>query len=256
MLLVENLMKLALLGAVWVMYLLVLLSVLSIATMVERWWFFRRNVERSTDLGDDLLQFVRKRDFEGAQKMLQGRKSIEAEVIGQAFPYLSSGTGSILNAVDSALAKRRKDMERGINFLGTLGSNAPFIGLFGTVIGVIEAFHFLGVGTDDAAMANVMAGIAEALIATGVGLGVAIPAVVAFNVFQAKIGAVEASVEAVTKQLCAESDAMARAGGGAPQPRGEHTPASEPTPDHEPDHSGNHTAVAHSDISALARAAD
>lgn len=251
MLLVENLMKLALMGAAWVMYLLVLLSVLSIATMVERWWFFRRNAERSADLGDELLQFVRNRDFDGAKEMLHGRKTIEAEVIGHAFPYLTSGAGSISNAVDSALAKRRKDMERGINFLGTLGSNAPFIGLFGTVIGVIEAFHYLGVGTDDAAMANVMAGIAEALIATGVGLGVAIPAVVAFNVFQAKIGAVEASVEAVTKQLCAESEGLVHSGGSRPTWGAQGT-----NPEAGSEKSDNHSTMPHSDIAGLAQAAD
>ena len=67
-------------------------------------------------------------------------------------------------------------------FLGTLGNNAPFIGLLGTVLGVIEAFHQLSGGPAKAAMGNVMTGIAEALVATGVGLFVALPAVVAYNV--------------------------------------------------------------------------
>jgi biopolymer transport protein ExbB/TolQ len=202
--LVENLMQLALLGASWVMYLLVVLSMLSIATMVERWWFFFRNAERGTSLGDQLLDSVQRRDYDEARTLLQGRRTIEADVIGRALPFIEAGPEPTQNAVDGALSRRRKEMERGLNFLGTLGSNAPFIGLFGTVIGVIEAFHYLGVGNDETAMANVMAGIAEALIATAVGLGVAIPAVIAFNVFQAKIGSVEVMVESVVKQLCAE----------------------------------------------------
>jgi biopolymer transport protein ExbB len=73
-------------------------------------------------------------------------------------------------------------MERGLSFLATVGSNAPFLGLFGTVLGIIKAFHDLAINTDEASEA-VMAGISEALVATAVGLLVAIPAVVLYNVF-------------------------------------------------------------------------
>ncbi len=91
-----------------------------------------------------------------------------------------------------------------MTFLGTLGNNAPFIGLFGTVLGVIQAFHMLGNKSgDNAAMGNVMVGISEALIATGVGLVVAIPAVVAFNMAQKKIGEIEGNVASIGKQLLA-----------------------------------------------------
>ena len=94
-----------------------------------------------------------------------------------------------------------------MTLLGTLGNNAPFVGLLGTVLGVIEAFHQLGAaGQNKEAMGNVMAGIAEALVATGVGLFVALPAVVAYNIVQKKIGEIEANV-AVARQ----------AGHGVPQ---------------------------------------
>jgi biopolymer transport protein ExbB len=80
-------------------------------------------------------------------------------------------------------------LERGLGFLGTLASNTPFIGLFGTVIGIIMAFDELGAsgGPQGSASAAVMASIAEALSATAVGIGVAVPAVVAFNAFQQRI---------------------------------------------------------------------
>ncbi len=87
--------------------------------------------------------------------------------------------------------------------LGTLGNNAPFIGLFGTVLGVIEAFHQLGDGANKAAMGNVMSGIAEALVATGVGLFVAIPAVVAYNMVQKRIGEIENGVGSLGKLVTA-----------------------------------------------------
>ena len=102
-----------------------------------------------------------------------------------------------------AVRQQRKKFEAGLLFLGTLGNNAPFIGLFGTVLGVIQAFHQLGEGQNKAAMGNVMSGIAEALIATGVGLVVAIPAVVAFNVAQKRIGEIEGNVASIGKQLLA-----------------------------------------------------
>jgi biopolymer transport protein ExbB/TolQ len=98
----------------------------------------------------------------------------------------------------------RQLLDRWLVVLGTLGNNAPFIGLFGTVLGVIEAFHMLGNKQgDNAAMGNVMVGISEALIATGVGLVVALPAVVAFNIAQKKIGEIEGNVTSIGKQLLA-----------------------------------------------------
>ena len=87
--------------------------------------------------------------------------------------------------------------------LGTLGNNAPFVGLLGTVIGVIVAFADLADGSSKVQMDKVMGGIAEALVATGVGLFVAIPAVVAYNVFQKKIAEIEDNVSSIGKRLCA-----------------------------------------------------
>ncbi|AKU92099.1 MotA/TolQ/ExbB proton channel family protein [Vulgatibacter incomptus] len=201
--LVENLLKLALLGSTWVMYLLLILSVFSIGAIAERWWFFRRGSRGVDELRDRLAQLVARRDVAGARALLSSSPSTEARVLAPALDMLAGGPGALADAIDSELGRRRKELERGMNFLGTVGSNAPFIGLFGTVIGVIEAFAHLGAGQNDAAMANVMAGIAEALVATGVGLFVAIPAVVGFNWFQKKISSVEDNLGSISKQLSA-----------------------------------------------------
>jgi biopolymer transport protein ExbB/biopolymer transport protein TolQ len=101
------------------------------------------------------------------------------------------------------MTKRRRELERGMTLLGTLGNNAPFVGLLGTVIGVIVAFADLAEGNSKVQMDKVMGGIAEALVATGVGLFVAIPAVVAYNIFQRKITDVEDNVGSISKRLCA-----------------------------------------------------
>ncbi len=86
--------------------------------------------------------------------------------------------------------------------LGTLGNNAPFIGLFGTVIGIIVAFHELG-QNPAGGPSVVMAGISEALVATAVGLIVAIPAVIAYNIFQRLTRRKMANYETVSKTILA-----------------------------------------------------
>lgn len=200
---VKTLLKVAMLGSSWVMYLLLALSVASIAAMVERWIFFRRQREDVDALGDRVCDRLDHDDEYGAVEALSKSRCIEAEVIGRAFRRIHGGAEAFAEAVDGELGRKRKELERGMNLLGTLGNNAPFVGLLGTVIGVIEAFSHLGAGQDKATMNNVMGGIAEALVATGVGLFVAIPAVVAFNVFQRKIAEIDENVAALTKQISA-----------------------------------------------------
>lgn len=201
--LVERLLRIALLGSSWVMYLLLLLSVFSIAAMVERLAYFRRFRGDVDTLTTELLAKLRRGDKAAAQKLLDASQAVEAKVVGAALAYLDGGPEAFSDAVEGQLGKQKKDLERGMGYLGTLGSNAPFIGLFGTVIGVIEAFHQLGDGANKAAMGNVMSGIAEALVATGVGLFVAIPAVVAYNMLQSQIGSIETNVASITKQITA-----------------------------------------------------
>jgi biopolymer transport protein ExbB/TolQ len=201
--LVERLLRIALLGSSWVMYLLLVLSVFSIAAMVERVVFFRRNADQGDALVDALVAKLRRRDRDGVKRVFAESRSLEAQVIGPALEWMDGGADAFSDAVESQLGRKKKDLERGMSFLGTLGSNAPFIGLFGTVIGVIEAFHQLGEGQNKAAMGNVMSGIAEALVATGVGLFVAIPAVVAYNMLQKRIASVESNVATITKQITA-----------------------------------------------------
>ncbi len=98
-------------------------------------------------------------------------------------------------AVRSYLSMERARLEQGLTILATLGANAPFIGLFGTVLGIIQAFAALGAHQNNAS--DIMVGISEALIATAVGLFVAIPAVVAYNVFTRKLRVLSIRSEAL-----------------------------------------------------------
>jgi len=201
--LIERLGRVALFGSAWVLYLMMLLSVLSIAVMIERIVYFAKHGGDADRLGDKLIERLHADDRAGAEKILKESVLIEAAVVRRALPWMDGGPASFAEALEAEMGKKRKDLERGMTFLGTLGNNAPFIGLFGTVLGVIQSFHQLGAGQSKEAMGNVMSGISEALIATGVGLVVAIPAVVAFNVAQKRIGEIEGNVGSIGKQVLA-----------------------------------------------------
>jgi len=203
--LIERLERVALLGSAWVLYLLIALSVVSIGVMIERIVFFRRHRADTDSLGDDLIRLLRAGDVRGAERLLESNRSIEAKVIRKALDWRDGGPEAVSEAIEAELGKARRELEKGGTFLGTLGNNAPFVGLLGTVLGVIQAFHSLGDSQTKAAggMGNVMAAIAEALVATGVGLVVALPAVVAYNVAQKKSAEIEANVAILGKQLLA-----------------------------------------------------
>jgi biopolymer transport protein ExbB/biopolymer transport protein TolQ len=200
---VDRLLRIALVGSSWVLYLLLALSVVSFAAMFERWLYFRRHRDDLAGLRAKLKRALREGDLPAAEALLAASPSIEARVLRAALLWSDGGAEAVSDAIDSESSEARKDLERGMTLLGTLGNNAPFIGLFGTVLGVIEAFHQLGDGANKAAMGNVMGGIAEALVATGVGLFVALPAVVAFNVAQKRIGEIESGVANMGKLITA-----------------------------------------------------
>jgi biopolymer transport protein ExbB/TolQ len=202
--LIERLTKLALLGSSWVLYVLLFLSVISIATMVERWAYFARRAGDLERQRPKLVDHLERVDLEGLEKLLAVDRTLQGRITREAIRWLSGGTEAMADAVDAELARIRTELERGTNFLGTLGNNAPFLGLFGTVLGVIIAFHSLGAaGGNTSSMGGVMSGIAEALVATGVGLFVALPAVVGYNIIQRKIGQIEGDAAALVKLVSA-----------------------------------------------------
>jgi biopolymer transport protein ExbB/TolQ len=200
---IERLSRVALLGSAWVLYVLFGLSIFSIGIMIERYIFFRIRKDDTDKLGDDLIAYLRDGDLRGAEQVLSRSPSIEAAVMKPVLKWLDGGPGAVEEALDAEMKKKRREVERGMTPMGTIGNNAPFVGLLGTVIGVIDAFHLLGAGQNKEAMGNVMSGISEALVATGVGLFVALPAVVAYNVMAKKVNEIEANVGIIGKQLLA-----------------------------------------------------
>lgn len=126
------------------------------------------------------------------------------EEVRQALEQSKSASKSVIEARFSAqVAEHRARLEQDLTILGSLGSSAPFIGLFGTVLGVIQAFGALS--SAQGGMGPVMAAIAEALIATAVGLFVAIPALLAYNFFARKLRNLLTEAEILRDRFLAEN---------------------------------------------------
>ena len=197
-------------GAGWVMWLMIGLSVISVAIMLERAWFYFSLRDDIVKLSEKLRKSLCNDDMDEAKKLLDASPSAEAAVVSAGLAEVDRGARAADEAMKGAAALQRMRLERRLAFLGTVGNNAPFIGLFGTVIGVIQAFEALGkedkvsaAATAAAGMApqQVMAAIAEALVATAIGLLVAIPAVAAYNIFMRKSKSILANTEALTRVL-------------------------------------------------------
>ncbi|MCU1277329.1 MAG: MotA/TolQ/ExbB proton channel [bacterium] len=206
----ERFLAFTLLGAEWVLFLLVGLSVISFAIMIERAYYFLTHVVDVDSLAGDLRRLLAKGSIADARSRVKGADSAEMTVISAGLDEVERGVDSVAEAMVGQKARERMRLERNLAFLGTLGNNAPFIGLFGTVLGIIRAFHDLS-GNQAGGVAVVMAGISEALVATAVGLMVAIPAVVGFNYFNRRVRQTLANVDAlahvVLAQLKGEGDA-------------------------------------------------
>ena len=210
MLLMHKLVFVAQTGAAAVLYVLLALSVYSVGVVIERWWYFRKRRLDMIATGSALAKRLRAGDVAGAKRELEEMRAVEAEILRDALEYYADGPDSLQEIVQKGIRQRRKVFESGLIFLGTLGNNAPFIGLFGTVLGVVAAFKELGAASANMAaaggaggMGNVMSGISEALIATAIGILVAIPAVVAFNIFQKKCNDIEENSAALANQVLA-----------------------------------------------------
>ena len=201
--LVERLQRFASGGGGWVLWLMIALSVVSIAIMFERLIYFTTKRDDVDSLTLKLVALLRGGDLAGATELLKKSKSIEAAVMLPCIEWTEHGPDAFSQVVDAEMTKQKRTLERGTTFLGTIGNNGTFIGLVGTVLGVIQAFQELG-SQNKEAMGNVMVGIAEALIATGVGLFVAIPAVVAFNVVNKAVTNVESNVNIMAKYVVAQ----------------------------------------------------
>jgi biopolymer transport protein ExbB len=210
---VEQLTKVMVLsGAEWVLWTLIAVSVVSLAIGIERWLFLRKLRGDLPGHVRELQRLLRAGDSQRAEELALSYKTVDGNVVAAGLEEAARGPEAAEEAMAAALGLERRRLERRLLVLGTVGNNAPFVGLLGTVIGVVGAFEELGKpqvvqGALAAASAlapeRVMGTIAEALVATAVGLLVAIPAVLAFNALTARVNELLSDAETLGHVLLA-----------------------------------------------------
>jgi biopolymer transport protein ExbB/biopolymer transport protein TolQ len=184
-----------------VVYVLAIMSIASIIVMAERFVSFLRSNRDSRKFASTLAGAIQKSGIDEAAKTKVGTP----KGVGHLGRVLSAGLGaysmtrtagstpdltieSVARALERQAQREQQNLKRGLNLLATVGSTAPFVGLLGTVVGIINAFQQMA-ATGSGGLATVSAGISEALVTTAFGLLVAIPAVMAYNYMQGWVDA-------------------------------------------------------------------
>jgi biopolymer transport protein ExbB/TolQ len=178
---------------------LAVLSVYTIAVIWERWTHYKKSLSGVPGLLKALKHHLEQNQINEAMKTCKRYPGAGAQVV-LACLVGPSGKKERERATERALERQVADLEERLPSLGTIGSTAPFIGLFGTVLGVMRAFRDLA-GASSAGPGVVAIGISEALVATAAGLFVAIPAIIAYNYFTTRINRFADELRWVTDEL-------------------------------------------------------
>jgi biopolymer transport protein ExbB len=200
---VEGLSVLDMIETGWIAtYPLILFSMVTVSIILERIWSLRNLISGSLALTAQVCPALERGDVDGALESVQANGTSPA---GRIFTDVLSRhqTDSLEYLSDLTEEKRFEELEalKGpLWVLGTVASSAPFIGLFGTVVGIVKAFHNMAV-MGSGGFSVVAAGISEALVATALGLGVAIIAVIFYNYFQTRIERIESVLTIVSNRL-------------------------------------------------------
>jgi len=189
-------------AATGILFLLIGLSVIQVAILVERglvMWTSRASRRQLRRLAETIADGR----LNHAADLVANARSLPETVLAAGLARVDDGPAAVEEVVRARTAEGKLALERRLSFLATLGNNAPFIGLLGTVLGIMHAFANLSMAGGQVS-AEVMSGISEALVATGVGLMVALPAVIAFNWFQRIIKGRVVATESLSGELAAQ----------------------------------------------------
>jgi biopolymer transport protein TolQ len=197
----ETVFQLAELSAQGILYFLGLLSLISVAIMIERYSMLKDIFRASAGINEKLRKVIGSQDFAQIEVMSKDAASIEGRALKNGVAYLKKhGETGLRELFESFKGTERPLLEKNLNYLGTIASNAPYVGLLGTVLGIMKAFNDLAVAPGQGNEV-VMAGIGHALVSTAIGLAVAIPAVVGYNLFQKRVSLLIANIDAAA-DLC------------------------------------------------------
>lgn len=197
---IERLLAISQYGSRWVLWLLIALSIAALAVVIERAVLFISSRDDTARLRAELRRLLRDNDLELARRRLEESPSFEARVAAAGLE--ADGVAAAEERMQGESELCKLSMEKNLALLGTLGNNAPFIGLLGTVIGIVRSFRALQSSSGQVS-AGLMAEIGEALVATAIGLLVALPAVAAFNLFQRVIRARMGRAMALSHEILA-----------------------------------------------------
>lgn len=172
-------------------------SIIALTVTIERWWYYRKirhDPRKFLELLGKIQSFLSQDKADEALQTVQGSFGPIPDIVRTALTNRNRSSVELDELLTAARMEQRLVLERYLGVLGTLGNTAPFIGLFGTVVGIIKAFHDLAV-SGSGGPAVVAAGISEALVATAAGLLVAIPCVVVYNYFMKRVKEMATTME-------------------------------------------------------------
>jgi biopolymer transport protein ExbB len=175
-------------------------SIITISVFCERIWSFRGLEGASREMASKVIDHLVRRDLEGAKRLCAESELPIAEMFGEALGWSNIAPEDLDRVFATRRAELATGLKRGVWMIGTVGSLAPFVGLFGTVVGIIRAFAVMST-SGDTGFDVVSANLSEALIATAAGLGVAIVALSFFNYLQTRIGSLNAVYARASERL-------------------------------------------------------
>lgn len=180
-----------------VLIVLLIMSVISIAMIFERFFSLRKYTKENEKVRARVKLALQTGSVQDFEDLAKDPISIEGRAASYAVKHLKQhGLKGFEEVFNTFLLSEKTELEKFLPMLATISSNAPYIGLFGTVLGIMKAFNDLAMA-QDAGQQTVMAGISTALVATAAGLFVAIPASIAYNYYSRKVKGIVSSVEAV-----------------------------------------------------------
>lgn len=193
-------------------------SIITIAVFFERLWLFRGLEKQTRGIASGVIDAVSTGDFSGARRQCEDSTTPMARVFIEGLSWTQVAVEDLERVLATLRAEKVAALRRGVWMIGTTGSLAPFVGLFGTVIGIIRSFGEMAIH-GSSGFAVVSQGISEALIATAAGLGVAIVALMLFNYLQVRIAAIASTYARACERfvqalLYVESSQSAEGGAG------------------------------------------
>ncbi len=196
-----------------IVVLMAIMSLISWSSAIQKWWQLFRSQRETAKFAPEFSRFLKEEQLDGAIKLAEKQqRSHVARVLGEALaevkPLLrdrATITAADINSVERAVEREMlivaAELKRGLGILATTGATAPFVGLLGTTMGIVNAFQGMAASGGGGSLASVASGISEALITTAFGLMVAIPAVWLYNYFTTKIDFLSVEMTYTSKEL-------------------------------------------------------